>query len=75
MTGRELIIYILQNGLEDKPIFENGELLGFMNVQQTALKFGVGEYTVRTWYDLGMIQGVKIGTDIYIPVNVDVKGG
>ena len=70
MTGRELVIYILQNNLEDKPIFENGRLLGFMNKQDCALKTGVGLATVEAWFEMGTLPGFKIGDDIYI-----FKGG
>lgn len=69
MTGRDLIIYILQNNLEDKPVFENGKLLGFMNVDETALKFGVGRATIELWYALGVLKGIEIGNEIYIPSN------
>lgn len=70
MTGRDLIIYILQNNLEDEPMFENGKLLGFMNVNEAAIKFDVGPMTIRLWYELGVIKGFKIGEEIYIPFNV-----
>ena len=70
MTGRDLIIYILQNNLEDKPIFENGCLLGFMNKQECALKTGVGMSTVEALFEMCKIPGFKIGNEIYI-----YKGG
>ena len=67
MTGRDLIIYILQNDLEDTPVFENGRLLGFMTPQQAAVKFNVGESTIYAWYKLNQLQGIIIGTELYIP--------
>lgn len=73
MTGRDLIIYILQNDLEDEPIFEDGKLLGFMTVAQAAMKFEVGVSTVLTWVSLGWLPGIKIGSTIYIPANADCK--
>lgn len=66
MTGRDLIIYILQNNLEDKPVFEDGKLLGFMTVKEAALKFGVGTATIEVWYKLNMIKGFTVGDTIYI---------
>ena len=76
MTGRELIIYILENNLEEKPVWENGNFLGFMTEMDAAIKFGVGVATIRVWYELGMIQGFKIGDMIYIPANITnpIKG-
>lgn len=67
MTGRELIVYILQNGLEDTDVFEDGGFIGFMNEFQAAVKFGVGLATIRIWFECGMIEGTKIADVIFIP--------
>lgn len=69
MKGRDLILYILANGLEDEPVFENGRLLGFMTIDEAALKFEVGAATVRVWINEGMLYGIKIGEEIYIPAD------
>lgn len=74
LTGRELILYILENGLEDKPVFENGELLGFMTITKAAVRFSVGFSTIRTWVDEGLIPGVYINGMLYIPHNVTKPG-
>lgn len=74
MTGRDLIIYILQNDLEDKPIFEDGKLLGFINVVEASAKFNVGPSTVFAWIDMGWLDAIRIGNRIYIPANADLKG-
>lgn len=66
MLGRDLIIYILQNGLEDKDIFADGTFLDLMTVRETAAKFGVGNFTVLVWYHKGYIRGVTIGDSVYI---------
>lgn len=76
MTGRELIVYILENNLEDEVIFENGKIFGFLSLQEAAVKFGVGVSTIATWVKLGMIKHIYIGDTIYIPVNAErPKGG
>lgn len=77
MTGRDLIIYILQNNLEDQPLFEDGKLLGFMTAIEAAIKFEVGVATVLTWLNNGQLDGVTIGNEIYIPMNAKrpVEGG
>lgn len=69
MTGRDLILYILANGLEDKPVYEDGRLLGFMTLDEAAVKFEVGTATVRVWINEGMLYGIKIGEEIYIPAD------
>ena len=69
MTGRELILYILQNGLEDELIYEDGRLLGFLNIMEAAVKYDVGTATINVWVDNGYLDGIKIGNQIYIPAN------
>ena len=71
MTGRDLIIYILQNNLEDTPIFKDGKLLGFMNVEEAAVKYEVGVATVKLWFRLGMLPAIVIGEEIYIPADTN----
>lgn len=69
MTGRDLIVYILENNLEDKPVFENGNLLGFKTSVEAAIEFGVGIMTIEVWVKLGQLEGVRIGDELYIPAN------
>ena len=71
MTGRDLIVYILQNGLEDKPVFEDGRLLGFMTEIEAAICFDVGCATVQVWADNGYLDSIRIGNTLYIPANSD----
>lgn len=47
MTGRDLILYILRNGLEDEPVFQNGKFIGFITVGEAAEKLNVGIPTVE----------------------------
>ena len=70
MTGRDLIIYILQNNLEDKPVFDNDKILGFMTVSEAAVKFEVGPATINLWIRLGYIPYICVGGSFYIPGNV-----
>ena len=69
MTGRELIIYILENNLEDTPVFNDGKLIGFMTVEEAAIKFDVGTATIKLWFRLGMLRGIVIGEALYIPAD------
>ena len=66
MTGRDLIIYILQNGLENEPVFKDGKFIAFLTVDEAALKFHVGPETIKAWYELRVLNGVKIGETVYI---------
>lgn len=71
MTGKELIIYILENNLENEEVFKDGKLLGFMTETEAAVKFGVGESTVRVWVKMGHIKSFKVGNTLYIPGNTE----
>lgn len=70
MTGRDLIIYILQNDLEDEDVVKDGHIIGFMNEYETAAKMDVGVETVRVWYQYGILNGFKIGDSVFFPVDI-----
>ena len=69
MTGRDLIIYILTNNLEDKPVFENGKFIGFVTVSDVAKQTDVGLATVHAWMHQGRLDSVVVNEGIYIPGN------
>lgn len=71
MTGRELIIYIMANHLEDELIFKDGRLVGFMTVEEAAVKFDVGTGTIRTWCKRGKLKSAKIFGEVFIPWDAD----
>lgn len=71
MTGRDLILYILSNGLENEPVFDNGNFIGFKTAADFAIVAGVGVETVRAWHAMNMIPGVTIGGILYIPANTE----
>lgn len=66
MTGRDLIIYILENGLEDTNVFKNGKINGFLTVKEAAVKLGVGTATILLWYALGEIEGFYVAGELYL---------
>ena len=69
MTGKELIIYILENNLENETIFSDCFINKLMTVDEAAVKFEVGNATNVTWYNLCMIPGITINGRIYILPN------
>lgn len=74
MTGRELIMYILENHLEDEPVFQNGTFVGYMSDKKFAEMLGVGLATVHAWALLGKVKdAILIGDTIYIPINCVTK--
>jgi hypothetical protein len=75
MTGKELIMYILQNDLENTIVFEDGFFVGFMTEKEAAAKFNVGVATIRAWYNCKWIQGTMIGGSLYFRKDVaDPRG-
>lgn len=70
MTGRDLILYILENKLEDEIVIKDGIFVWLMDEEETAVKFGVGVAQVRAWYITGMLDGTKIGDRLYFLRNV-----
>ena len=69
MTGRDLIIYILENNLENEILFKDGKIPGLITIEEAALKFNVGFETVKLWFNLDILPGVEIGDSIYILAN------
>ena len=53
MTGRELILYILQNNLENEVVINQGLFVGFLNEKEAAIKFNVGIATIKAWRKRG----------------------
>lgn len=75
MTGRDLIIYILQNNLEDEQVFNSHGFLDFMTVEETAAKFDVGSETIKLWYAMKFISGIELGGSLFFPRDVkDPRG-
>lgn len=66
MTGRDLILYILKNKLEDEPVFKHDKFIGFASELETAAEMNVGVETVRVLFESGSLEGIRIGNTIYI---------
>lgn len=75
MTGRELIIYILQHGLENDEIFKNGHCALFMTQEEAAVQLGVGMFTVQIMYQLGQLKGFMLGDSLFIWRNQNKGAG
>jgi excisionase family DNA binding protein len=69
MTGRDLILYILSNNLEDEPVFQNGKFIGFITAAEAAAKMNVGVPTICVWVAQHQLNGIRIGDQIYIPAD------
>ena len=69
MTGRDLIIYILQNHLEDTEILTDNNHM-FLTVEEAAVKYGTGVATIKAMVNENILKGMKIG-DAYLVLNID----
>lgn len=75
MTGRDLIIFILENKFEDEVFFEDGNIPGFMTLNEYAAYRDVGVETVKLWYYYGYVDAVRIGDALYFPKNHLIERG
>lgn len=74
MTGKDLIIYILKNNLENEPVFKDGKFIGYITDNEAAVKLNVGVSTVRALVEMGRIEGTYFKTlkdGLYIPGNFE----
>ena len=69
MTGRDLIIYILQNHLEDTEILTDSNHM-FLTVEEAAVKYGTGIAKIKAMINQNILKGMKIG-ETYLILNVD----
>lgn len=65
MTGRDLIIYILQNSLEDEVLLDEDKDLSLMTEEEVAAKNNVSVPTVKAYQELGILKGVKSNNSLY----------
>jgi hypothetical protein len=66
MTGRELIIHILENNLEDEPVFKDGTFVGYIPVSWAAVKMGVGVSTIIAWIAQNRLDYLLIGDEYFV---------
>lgn len=66
MTGKELIIYILENDLLDEKVIKDGVPIFLLDLNDAAVKFDVGTATVKAWAAVGMIESERLNDGLYI---------
>lgn len=74
MTGRELILYILSNNLEDEEVFKDGKFIGFLTAGEAAEKMNVGIATIYVLVSQQKLDGVLFRDALFIPANAVRKG-
>ena len=66
VTCRDLMIYILNNNLEDEPVFKDGTFVGFIPVHKAAKNMGVGSATIFALVKHNNIDYVSVGDEYFI---------
>lgn len=70
MTGRDLILYILNNKLENTEVNnDDGRVLDFITVEEAAAKFNVTTTTIMAWINLGTLRYIEFGKNNYMILN------
>lgn len=73
MTCKELIVYILENNLENEPVFRKGKFVGFITDSEAAEKMNVGLATIWTWVGQGKLDAILVGDRLYISAKCELK--
>lgn len=71
MTGRDLMMLILEYKLEDTEVIKDGKFIWFMDEMEAAVRFDVGVSTIKAWYMTGKLNGIQIGEHLYFLRNVE----
>lgn len=66
MTGRDLIIYILENNLEDTELFIRDFMPLFITAETAAVRWNCGAATVKAMIDMGKVKGAKVGDKYFV---------
>ena len=74
MNGKDLIIYILENNLENEPVFKDETFVGFLPISDVAIRLDVGIATIYAWIDQGKLDYIQIGSRYLIADNFKIKG-
>ena len=73
MTGRDLILYILSNNLENEPVFKDGKFIGFITAGEAAERMNVGVATIYVWVSQKRLDGVIVNNTLFIPADFKLK--
>lgn len=66
MTGKELIVYILEHDLVNEEIFKDNHCALFMTDMEVAALLGTGPSTVRAMYSMGLLRGFEVGNSLFL---------
>ena len=73
MTGKELIIYILENNLESSPVFEDDTFVGFVPAGRAAEELDIGLASLWIMLELYDVDYIEVNGDVYLPFDYKSK--
>lgn len=66
MTGRDLIVYIIENHIEDVELFSDVTKSFLLPVEKAAVELECGVATVKALLSIGKIKDIKFNDKYYI---------
>lgn len=63
------MLYILANDLENELVFDHGRFVGFLTVDEVALKMNIGIAAVCAMIEREMLDHIYVGDTLFVPVN------
>lgn len=66
MTGKDMILFILNHDLVNKKIDGIALKETFLTVDQAAIKFGIGTNSMKDMIRLGLIDSVEFDGETYV---------
>lgn len=66
MTGKDLIVYILENNLMDEPICKDGTFIGYIPIGKAAEEMGMGIAGMKSLLNMYEVDCVTVG-GIFVP--------
>lgn len=66
MTGKDLIVYILENNLMDEPVFKDGTLIGYIPIGKAAEEMHMGIASMKALLSMYEVDCVTVG-GIFVP--------
>lgn len=67
MTCKELVVYILENDLLDRQVFEDGTFVGFVTYEDAAAELKLGPASMKVIMDVYEIESININGAIFLP--------
>lgn len=70
MTGKDLIIYILDQNLENKILFDDkNNLIGYISAEKASTEYNTNIETIKMLYERNIIRGFTIDDSLYILID------